>query len=754
MGYGSLSDNELGSFNTSAGSSSLAYNVNGNRNIAIGYSTTNLGDYSDTIVIGNIVDTLGDYTTVIGNIGTLTTAIYGNLILGNTYDDGMNKLQVTGGGLFTEYLTSYSGFINTNGDVNSFLKADGSLDNNGYLIKSGDIITGNIGNTSTGYFIFPNGTTAQRPSSPVSGMHRYNTNTLRDEFYANGSWQNHARLSGDTFTGSIFATNLSGTNTGDETSSTIISKLGYTPANDSSVVHIANTETITGVKSFQGTTSTDAGQLGVELLTTGTGDASWVGTSYATGYTHSTGSVTTLTSALSAVIGNFYQYTITVTGRTTGSFTISFGTMSSGQITANQISSITSSSIAPLIITPTTDFNGTIVFGIKQVTSGTATTSFLNSTGTSSSAIEIRASSASSNTFIGKSSGIKNVSGLLNTFLGNNAGANIISGNRNTFLGSSLGTGLVSSNFNVLVGNSIFTSTLAVGNYNSYSIAIGGNIGGTTATSAASGNIFIGYSLATYLTSGSGNLAMGYETLNNITSGNYNVALGGAAGSGNATLGFNTTGSRNVAVGVSAGAFISDGITPATMVNNSVIIGSSAKFLADNQTNQIVIGYNSIGLGSNSSVIGNSSTLTTAIYGNLLLGGTTTHNAKLDVTGPSIQNGDLFFSQPGHTSLSNTGTLDIIFLLTHIITVTSAVAVSLTLPTGTLTDAGVLGGLLPVQNAFEWNIINLGSSIGIVTIVAGVGHTIIGLATIPILSQATFRTTKIATNTFITYRIA
>ena len=71
------------------------------------------------------------------------------------------------------------------------------------LTKSGDTITGDILNTSTGYFQIASGTTAQRPVSPTDGMRRYNTTTLRDEFYANGSWQNHARLSGDTFTGTV-----------------------------------------------------------------------------------------------------------------------------------------------------------------------------------------------------------------------------------------------------------------------------------------------------------------------------------------------------------------------------------------------------------------------------------------------------------------------------------------------------------------------------------------------------------------------
>jgi hypothetical protein len=98
----------------------------------------------------------------------------------------------------------------------------------GYLNKSGDTISGDIDNTSTGFFRVANGTTAQRPITPTNGMQRYNSDTLRFEFYANGAWRNMARLEGDTFTGTIAATNLSGTNTGDETTSTIKSKLGST----------------------------------------------------------------------------------------------------------------------------------------------------------------------------------------------------------------------------------------------------------------------------------------------------------------------------------------------------------------------------------------------------------------------------------------------------------------------------------------------------------------------------------------------
>lgn len=73
-----------------------------------------------------------------------------------------------------------------------------------------------------------------------------------------------ADLSGATFTDAISATNLSGTNTGDETDSTIKTKLGITTlsgsntgdqdlsgyALDDEVVHLAGADTIYGVKTF------------------------------------------------------------------------------------------------------------------------------------------------------------------------------------------------------------------------------------------------------------------------------------------------------------------------------------------------------------------------------------------------------------------------------------------------------------------------------------------------------------------------
>jgi hypothetical protein len=127
-----------------------------------------------------------------------------------------------------------------------------------------------------------------------------------------------------------------------------------------------------------------------------------------------------------------------------------------------------------------------------------------------------------------------------------------------------------------------------------------------------------------------------------------------------------------------------------------------------------------------------------------------------DVAPPAspVFTGNVFAQQPTPTAKSASATLTIAELLTGIVTATSATAVAFTLPTGTLTDAGILGGALAADRAFEWVVINLGSSSGAVTVGAGTAHTIVGSPTVAIGTSARFRTRKTATNTFVTYRIA
>lgn len=108
--------------------------------------------------------------------------------------------------------------------------------------------------------------------------------------------------------------------------------------------------------------------------------------------------------------------------------------------------------------------------------------------------------------------------------------------------------------------------------------------------------------------------------------------------------------------------------------------------------------------------------------------------------------------QPTPTAKTATATLTIAELLTGIVTVTSATAVTLTLPTGTLSDAGffTIGNDLAV----DWSVINLGSASGAVTMSGGTGHTYVGSLTIAIATSARIRSRRTAANTWVSYRIA
>ena len=109
-------------------------------------------------------------------------------------------------------------------------------------------------------------------------------------------------------------------------------------------------------------------------------------------------------------------------------------------------------------------------------------------------------------------------------------------------------------------------------------------------------------------------------------------------------------------------------------------------------------------------------------------------------------------SQPTPTAIAATGTLTIAQLMGRTITTSGTVAISLTLPTGTLCDAGIASGGLANDETFHWYIINTGTSVAIVTLLAGTGHTIVGGATLAIGTSGHLMTRKTAANTFVTYR--
>ena len=80
-----------------------------------------------------------------------------------------------------------------------------------------------------------------------------------------------------------------------------------------------------------------------------------------------------------------------------------------------------------------------------------------------------------------------------------------------------------------------------------------------------------------------------------------------------------SSGSNNVALGYTAGSYQTNGTNSGT-VNSGVFIGAKTKTQSsNNSTNEIVIGYDAIGTGSNTATIGNDSITNTYLKGKVNL---------------------------------------------------------------------------------------------------------------------------------------
>jgi len=180
------------------------------------------------------------------------------------------------------------------------------------------------------------------------------------------------------------------------------------------------------------------------------------------------------------------------------------------------------------------------------------------------------------------------------------------------------------------------------------------------ANTTGSNNTANGASALKNNTTGFNNTANGVFALTDNTTGFQNTANGNAAllsnttgsnntANGNAALLSNTTGSNNTANGINSGSRIADGITANTISNESVFLGNNTKALANNQTNQIVIGTDTTGAGSNTVTLGNTSITSTILRGTVTAGngtllagtGTTNQLAKFTASG-AVGNSSIF----------------------------------------------------------------------------------------------------------------
>jgi hypothetical protein len=257
------------------------------------------------------------------------------------------------------------------------------------------------------------------------------------------------------------------------------------------------------------------------------------------------------------------------------------------------------------------------------------------------------ASVAIYNTALGKQALQGNTTGFFNTAFGVSSLFTNTEGARNTAIGSQAlyrnnGYDNTALGYRTLENNSTGSYNLGIGSealrnntsgeYNTAlgSFALNNNTEGVNNTAVGTGSL-------ANSTTGSGNTASGYNSLPSNTTGTYNVAYGvqsleqSTTANQNTAIGVaaidrNTTGSSNAVLGAFAGRYISDGNTYNTLINNSVLIGAETKPKGDDETNQIVIGFQAKGNGSNTIQLGNTSITNVKTSGTLTAGAITIPN--------------------------------------------------------------------------------------------------------------------------------
>jgi len=141
----------------------------------------------------------------------------------------------------------------------------------------------------------------------------------------------------------------------------------------------------------------------------------------------------------------------------------------------------------------------------------------------------------------------------------------------------------------------------AVGDVSGLGTAATANLGtskGQVAVNTANGPSSLSYSGTLQSDTAGYNTATGYASLYNNTTGYFNTATGYASLYNNATGYFNTASGANALRFTTSGA-------DATACNCCVAIGVDARVSAYSATNEIVIGWQCHGSGSNTATIGN-----------------------------------------------------------------------------------------------------------------------------------------------------
>lgn len=197
------------------------------------------------------------------------------------------------------------------------------------------------------------------------------------------------------------------------------------------------------------------------------------------------------------------------------------------------------------------------------------------------------------------------------------------------------------------------------------------------------------------------NVAIGTGSLASNSTGISNVAIGNSAldgviaGSGNVGVGSvairSTVGSNNVGIGNAAGRYFGTGTSPNTGCTGSIFIGHESRASALNNTNEIVIGTQAVGMGSNTAVIGATTQSAAYIYGSLVpVGGISA--AGITLTGNVTISGN--FTVNGTTTTINTSTISV--------DDKNIVLADIASPTDVLADGGGITLLGDTPKLFVW----------------------------------------------------
>jgi hypothetical protein len=341
---------------------------------------------------------------------------------------------------------------------------------------------------------------------------------------------------------------------------------------------------------------------------------------------HASGNTTPITQDISVSSGEVYLVTITGAGATGGLYTLTLGgaVIYNGNSTdfgngayTTAVKAVNTGS-QTLSITPVSAYDGTIdTVSVKLVNS--ITPALIGKDDSNESSFHLSCDNGLLNFGIGNLAGLKTVTGAYNMAWGSTAGKLNVTGVQNIFIGQGAGEYNVCGSYNAFIGFGAGNHNIA-GQNNSF---IGLNAG--QANTIGCYNSCIGVSAGFSSTTGYYNSFIGTNAGYSNTTGNSNSFIGLSAGFSN------TTGSQNVCIGEGAGRYQNNGSTALETPENSIYIGYKTKSGSDPDggedaiTNEVVLGYDAVGDGANTTTLGNSSTLVTKVFGDIQPGADNTY---------------------------------------------------------------------------------------------------------------------------------